>query len=455
MIRFATLITLFAAAPLFGQTKEVVEEMDALLARQRIAERIAVRHAEERTEDIEVLRRLLNKAFGFDHVTSQLAEPLQPYMMGSTGRLPGGGGGWPSGWPGGQPGGITGFAPQPDWTAKLTAVPIGKHVSQAVGPFDGVYLKGSGVVFTLRVPKEEMQFGHGLSVGSADKNLGLGSTCNGCHNEAKAAHKGVDPAVVNDCTKCHMSGTVTSATLKPVSDWDRIRADVRGEKLPDVKPVAIDPKKPRAVMCKPGDLRELLTAQLHAHAKNVRNLDKNDWVWVVVTFDEVPGAKASQTLASTTKTSFSEVELQAVTLGELHLKQGKYKESLESFEKGLARFLVPGRSRFIPFAGVSEAESRKSMQEHLTFLRTAHQSLAKAALQLGDVDKAKRSLDFLAGFRIELGDAKDAAPAKPQLPAKLVLAVAKSDIDRNPKLEEFRKGAHVELVGFPKEPEKK
>ena len=116
MIRIAVLAALFAAAPLLGQTKEVIEEVEGLLAQQRIA----LRHAEERTEDIEVLRRLLNKAFGFDHVTSQLPEPPQPYMMGSTAKPLFGGE-----WLGEQPGGKTGFAPQLDWTTKLTAVPVG------------------------------------------------------------------------------------------------------------------------------------------------------------------------------------------------------------------------------------------------------------------------------------------------------------------------------------------
>ena len=100
MIRYAVLAALFAAAPLFGQTKEVIEEVEGLLAQQRIA----LRHAEERTEDIEVLRRLLNKAFGFDHVTSQLPEPPQSYSVGSTGKSPfgGGSGGGSFGSPGGN-----------------------------------------------------------------------------------------------------------------------------------------------------------------------------------------------------------------------------------------------------------------------------------------------------------------------------------------------------------------
>ncbi len=449
MIRYAVLAALFAAAPLFGQTKEVIEEVEGLLAQQRIA----LRHVEERSEDIEVLRRLLNKAFGFDHVTSQLPDPPQPYMMGSTAK-PLFGGEWLGEQPpSGQPGGVTGFREDPGWKAKLTAVPVGKHVSQAVGPFDGVYLKGSGVVFTLRVPKEEMQFGHGLCVGSADKNLGLGSTCNGCHNLAKAAHKGVDAAVVNDCAKCHDSGTVTNSMVKPVSDWDRIRADVRGEKPPEVKPVAIDPKKPRAVMCKPGDLRELLTAQLYAHAKNVRNLEKNDWVTVVVTFDEVLGTKASRIPAPTDKPGFTPDELQVLTLADLHLKQGKYAEAAAAYEKGLGRYQNAIGLRHPP--GLPLADAQKAAAELQKSARGMYKSLAIAYLQLNEVEKAKVAIQKADGLIVEYVTA-EAAPAKPTLPAKIVLAVCKSDIDRNPKLDEFRKAVSVELVGFPPpEPAKK
>ena len=303
-----------------------------------------------------------------------------------------------------------------------------------------------------------MQYGHGLCVGSADKNLGLGSTCNTCHNEAKAAHKGVDAAAVNDCAKCHGVGTVTSMAVKPVSEWDRIRADVRGEKLPEVKPVATDPKKPRAVLCKPGDLRELLTAQLHAHAKNVRNLEKNDWVTVVVTFDELPGAKAVPTVVTANEVVFKPDELKSLTLGDLHMKQGKFKEAVEAYEKGLARYKLPMRSQYRPADGEAFADAQKVIDGCLVAIHKAHHSLAKAALELGNADKAKRALDFISDFKITMGERVPAGTekAKPHLPAKIVLAVCKSDIDRNPKLDEFRKAMSVELVGFPlPEPAKK
>lgn len=455
MTRFAALVALFAAAPLFGQTKEVVEEVDALLAQQRIA----LRHAEERNEDIEVLRRLLNKTFGFDNVTAQLVEPVQPFMGSTAVPLapPFGGGAKPagdSGWrPGYQPPGFDTQSGGSLLLSSLSPIPVGKRVSQAVGPFDGVYLKGSGVVFTVRVPKEEMIHTNApVCVGSIEKNLGVGSSCNTCHNELKAGHKGADAAAVNDCQKCH-STDVTSQIAKPVSDWDRIRADVRGEKLPSAAPsVAADPKKPRAVMCKPGDLRDLIVAQLHAHARNVRHLDKNDWFTVVVTFDEVPGAKVSRIPAPTEKPGFTPDELQSLTLGDLHLKQGKFKDAAEAYEKGLSRFQQPVGIRF-PLT-VPAADARKALAELEQSVRGTYKALATAYLQMNELDKAKTALDKATTLKLELATA-GVEKARPALPAKLVLAVAKSDLDRNPPLAELRKGAHIETTGFPAEPAKK
>lgn len=461
MTRLTVLAALLSAAPLFGQTKEVVEEVNALLEQQRIA----LRHADERNEDIEVLRRLLNKGFGFDHKTSQLAEAVQPYI--STGSSFLGGGGMPpttgfpndigkgGGWPGGQPGGVTGFAPQPGRTGVLN-LPAGKRVSQAVGPFDGVYLKGAGVVFTLRVPREETQFGHGLCVGDVHTHLGLGSTCNGCHTEAKAAHKGVDAVALNDCQKCHDGGSPARNMAKPVSDWDRIRADVRGEKLPEVKAPVADPKKPRAVMCKPGDIRELLAAELFAHAKNVRNLDKNDWVTVVVTFDELPGANAgapSGASKPTSQSGFFAEEVQALTLGDLHMKQGKYKEAAEAYEKGLARYREPVAR--VTFAASTPAEQvKQGIADLERSIRNTYKSLATAYLHLNEIEKAQTAVALAAVLKVEVAAPGGEKP-KPQVPAKIHLAVAKSDIDRVKTLDEFRKSLHLELIGFPDAPPKK
>jgi len=403
VIRPATLIALFAAAPLFAQTKEVVEEVDA-------RQRIAIRHAEERNEDIEVLRRLLNSAFGFDHVTSQLPDPPQGYYVHQT---------------------------------TAVALPVGKRMSQTVGPFDGVYLKGSGVVFTLRVPKEEMQFGHGLCVGSADKQLGLGSSCGKCHADVMAVHQSNAKTA---CASCH-SGTSTVTAPAPLSDWDRVRAAVRGEKPPAVTSSVADAKKPRAVMCKPGDARELIVAQLHAHAKNLRHLDPTDRVTVAVTFDEAPGAKPKFIPTPSDKPGFTPDERQALTLGDLHLKQGKFKEAVAAYEKGLTRYR-DGVIRLTFPPTISAAEVSKVIAETQASVRASYKSLAAAYLQTNELDKARAALERAMTLKVELATA-GAEKAKPRLPAKLVLSVTKADIDRNPKLEELRKAAVIETTGFP------
>ncbi len=429
MTRLAVLCALCATAPLFGQTKEVVEEVDSLVAQAKVAD--------ERNEDIEVLRRLLNQTFGFDHATSQLPELMQPYTSGNTAQslFHGGAGG-------GAFGGGDGFGSQP-----AVALPLGKRVSQAVGPFDAVYLKGGGVVFTLRVPKEEMQFGHGLCVGSIDKQLGLGTSCNKCHQFAHMGHAdGRIPQA--KCATCHSD---TKKFADAGTEWDRIRADVRGEKPPPTttgKPTIVVP----APMCMPGDLRELIVAQLHAHAKHLRHLEPTDRVTVVITFDEVPVARRYRPVSPSDKPGFTADELQALTLGDLHLKQGKPAEAVAAYEKGLARYRdAVIRLTFPPT--VSAAEVPKVIAETQKNVRGLFKSLATAHLQTNDLDKAKAALDLATSLTVELATA-GAENAKPRLPAKIVLAVGKSDIDRGVKRDEFRKAVSVDTPGVPP-PEKK
>ena len=113
----------------------------------------------ERSEDVEVLRRILNKSLGLPDkatATQQNWVPAQPSGFGGFGGgIQGGGfGGGISGF-GGQPGGFGGhgFGGTAQPLLNLNSNPF--IVTQpTVGPFDGVYLAGHGVAFTLKVPEQ-------------------------------------------------------------------------------------------------------------------------------------------------------------------------------------------------------------------------------------------------------------------------------------------------------------
>ena len=438
MRRTFTLMLIFGGAATGGaQTPEMIAEVEARVVKERQA------------VDVEVLRRLLNRQFGFTDKTELQMAPPVPYM--STGTTV------PLNYPHNQP--LAGTFLRPLAGTLSPAL----QVSQPIGPFDGTLMPGGGVVFTLRIPA-----GSDLTLDPKTNAVGFGTSCGKCHtgvapngDDHRVSHKGA--ALEQACAKCHEGGAAKTAGEAPRSDWDRVWREVGVERLDErVKPARPpEPRSARSALCRPGDVAEQVIQVLASNAKNVGNtwpgnlsnkpLAKTDRVTVVVTFDELP-RQASETLAPTGKPGFNADELQALNLGGLHLKQQKYREAAEAFEKGLARY-QDAVIRLAPPAGTESEAYLRAMRESEAAIRGMFQQLALAYLQLGEPDKAKAALGQATGLKLELAAPKPAGHAVPRFPAKLIVSVTKADIDAAKSLEEFRKAVSVERTGFP-EPKK-
>jgi tetratricopeptide (TPR) repeat protein len=403
--RFLLTAVLTAACtlPCAAQTKEVVEEVGAKLTDLRVA----ARHADERNEDVEILRRLLNKSLGFPDRQMYLPDPPVSYLV------------------------------SPSATSGITH---GERVSQAVGPFDGVYLKGAGVVYTLRIPA-----GADLTFDPHTQRVGVNAGCTKCHRgitpNANAHYISFSHSEYRGgCTSCH-SGDLPTTAAKPLTEWEQARLALRGDKPKEPEPVKEG--KPRGVLCDPGSLAEQLTAQLSAHARNVRHLGEKESITVVVTFDDLPGPKAA---GSPAKLGLTPDEVQALTLGDLHLKQGKHAQAVEEYLKGLVRFR--DTVRLSAPANTPYKDVTAALEEMTGGIRAAYKSLAAAYLHLGHLEDAKQALEKATAVRVELGTGSTGDTPKAVGPAKLILSVAKADAAAK-DVAAFKKVLAVERVNFP------
>ncbi len=410
MLRYPLLLLLLPAVA-FAQTPEVVAKVDAKLDAERSA---------QRNEDVEILRRLLNKAAGLpDKASVSVTE--QPVQRTTSGQDAFRGGNAP-------------------------VVMQVSRSSAAVSPFDGVYLPGAGVVFTLHVPGGVPRTLHG-------DRIGLNSACNTCHKQVHepVAFTPSSWSMPNTtCTTCHSSGLPTGEVTLVMSEWDRTKLDVRGEKPKPVEKPKGD--KPKAV-CEPGNLQTLIAGVLAANAKNVRHLGEKEGVSVVITFDELNTVTEPHTAEPATgytlgSKPFNPDEVKALSLGDLHLKQGKHKEACDAYGEALARF---GAKPFkVSAPATFTAEQKKQYADELQKgVRDAMKNYAKALLLADQTERAKEALDMATGF-VVLEVTPISTPAKNTAPAKLILSVSKADIDIAKDAAALKKVVKAERLNFPK-----
>jgi hypothetical protein len=417
--------------------------------------------AAQRNEDVEILRRLLNKAVGLPDRAE--VRPLKAQPGGSTALR-------------------SGITNESDLPATVRAAfilgqPLDSHTTATpVGPFDGVYLPGAGVVFTLHVPA-------GAPTATHAARIGLNSSCSTCHHPQ--VHAAVPAAVsLATCTNCHTDVPKGEPVL---SEWDRVKQAVRGDKpTPAEKPKA---DKPKAAVCEPGSLQSLVAGVLAANAKHVRHLGEKESVTVVVTFDEVApvrrvwkgttyyepvekaeGGKPVKTYEPRTKEEwvdptaaeggdvyalsnkpFTPDEVKKLSLGDLHLKQGKYKDATEAYGEGLSRFWQKPFKVSAP-PNLTAEQKKQYADELQKGVRDAMTSYAKALLMADQPDRAKEALELATGFTAV--EASPPTAAKPTTPAKLILTLSRADAeltkDAAKEVAAFKKLVKVDRVNFPK-----
>ena len=409
----------------------------------------------ERAEDIEVLRRILNRGLGLPDKVTAYPLSLVPHVTasGTTGLASGGA--------------ISGLLSptlnlppaEPGQSERVVVISglfdagqLPAPRASGAGPFDGVYLPGHGVVFTLRVPEL-------LSVilDPPTKASYLAETCRKCHTTEPVSHTVLEPE---------------GKAAAPESEWDRTRRELHGQSIAEQPKVVA--RLTRDQVCDPGTLANQIIAKLQANAGRVRHLAAGEFVTVVVTFDGHAGSpRVRQNFHLTprglaldygvpapsgppSKWGFTPDESRQLTLGDLHLKQGKAKEAAVAYEQGLARYKEPVY-RVAPPQNTTAAQRADLVRELQKGVRDAFAKLAQAYLAAGEVEKAQTALDQARSFKAEL-TASDGSPAGVPVPAKLIISVPVAELtkaDGDPAT--FRRAVKVETVGFPpadKQPKK-
>jgi hypothetical protein len=392
------------------------------------------RQTAERTEDVEILRRILNHSLGLPiHHAASLAPMLMNGMSPGVANLfvPNNGGGWsgPS-------------FPQPALNNQFL---YSAAQTTSVGPFDGVSLPGYGVVYTLRIPDKIS-----LVLDPPAKSVGLAETCRKCHGTEPVSRDALEPA---------------GDKAQPLTEWDRTRQELRGTKQTANQPPAA-PRLTRQQICQPGNMTDRIVEKLWQNMQHVRHLAPTDRVTVAITFDGLTGSsKDRQTLnpptdwqdrlAPTEKKAipdqlgFYPEESKQLTLGDLHLKQGKPKEAVAAYERALARFRHGPDGRFAAPSGFTAAQRGEMAAELQKGVRSAYRHLAQAWLAAGDVEKGQAALNMAQKYTVRLVSAND-RDKRVSVPAKLLISVTRADADKaGNNLLNFRKAVKVEAVGFP------
>jgi hypothetical protein len=421
------------AIPGLPQTPEIQKEVSANLDQQR---------TQERYEQIEILRRLLDQGLrARGHATA----PIHSTAFSPDGKLI-----W----------GATSDGAVRVWDAASGKQLRDPHASLELPALQGVYLKGHGVVYTTTLPAGTL-----MTV---------------------------------------MDGGTTSVE-KPLTEWERVRSEVRGEKQ--------EPKKPKTNP----SLAYLLLKSLADNGKYMTQLPEGESITVAVTLSSMQsctschgnpwsstprlstftgnGGTSTFTGGSSTATftggtggsgtsstgtsgggSSSTTSVannllgdlaerrgaakQLVLLGDLHLKQKKYREATETFLKAneiytkMLEFLRNGPLEFKGNLPLTVSEWELDLLECRT-------KLAQSLLAEGKQDEARKVLADIAAQAQRGAQTDTAKPAeKPVivLPSKLIVSASKKALEAvgsgKMSFEEFRKAATIEYLTFDKGPEK-
>ncbi len=420
----ATLALGLVAAPAVAQTREIQNEVDAKLAaeRARVAEEQVKADRDqatrERYEEIEIMARLLDRGLSRYARVGPLDDRLHSVAFSPDGKLLAGG--------------------THEGTVRLWDVATGRqlaasaHAAPDLSEMQGVYLKGRGIVFTQTIPLHFQK-----PVGGPDK-----------------------PAP------------------QALTEWERVRKELRGEKVESEKPHAEAHTS----------IADAVLKVLADNGKNLTRLPDGESVTVAITLAPMqacakchngpvtgggqvglmgigggtpgalgpggahsPGGSSAAPSAGgggdSTETSTARAEFRKYALmGDLAMKQHDYNQAAEAFKKAMvSRQNLPHESAMD--LEVIEAASK----------------WARALMAQGKNDEAERIVQGIVKITDKLGSAQrpdKAAPGKADvtLPGKLIITVPKTLIDQSSlgkmSFDEFRKSASVEYLTFEKPAEK-
>jgi tetratricopeptide (TPR) repeat protein len=237
------------------------------------------------------------------------------------------------------------------------------------------------------------------------------------------------------------------ANTRALTDWDRMRREVRGQPGQKVENAGAVPRVPNPV--------DLVLETLAANGHHLKQLGDNESVTVAITFRPPRSGSGWPPVVTFNSTNYQgnnwrrkdayfpaqspsgksasparDYEL----LGDLHLRQGKPAEALAAYKKAL--------------------DAKAKGQQAAEICR----KMARAYLALKDDAGARKALDqlgkYLKNTRQEgKANGKPARKTSAHLPAKVVISVSKKLLDQAGQKKitpnQFRKEASVEYLNFP------
>jgi hypothetical protein len=412
MISLPALLVLGAGlcAAQTGQPGKAVESEEPSLVRAELAALDTPAAGErQRYEEIEILARLLDKGMGKlagagPHETlrgSMTSSPDGRWLAGSSmaaspdGRWLAGSG--------------TDFSTTRYWDPR-TGKYLDSHVLLVPSVTQGVYLKGQGIVLTLTLPHHLHRV-----VGGPDKTA-----------------------------------------PKPLTEWERARKELRGEKVEAEKAKERDEVS----------LADAVLRVLADNGKNLTQLPEGESVTVAITLPQAqtggragtftpsgappggvtggpgapPGGTGPGQESSPARADFRKYAL----LGDLALKQNDFAQAADGYRKAVSLH------QNLPRDSATDLEVIEVTTK-----------LARALLAQGKKDEAEKFVQALGKLTSGLGSVQRAgkpAAGEIALPAKLIITVPKKllDVAGSPKygFDEFRKAASVEYLTFDKAAEK-
>lgn len=340
--------------------------------------------------------------------------------------------------------------------------------SQSIVPaVEGVYLRGQGVVYTVTLPAHERV----LLDPHSNQYL-------------SAAF----------CTTCHVDAFKLPAEKAPSPDklpslWEQTRREVKGQPKESPKQPAADAKK--LEVCGPGTIGEAVLRLLADNGKNLALTGKES-VTVVITFRPAAGdstlskyyravssnmgnegssdAKVDPTFTGRVsdtgvvrpaagepavepagndkrepRTNLADSWKQSYeSLGDLHMRQKHYAEAIEAFKRALDQ--------------KPEQKTQEVIRGKLLDALKAQLDIVDAALAQSQETQElrKKLLDsaaaYLKGLEAEFNQESAKQAKKSSLPAKLIISAPKELLDQigqgKVSFEDFKKGASVEYLTF-------
>jgi tetratricopeptide (TPR) repeat protein len=308
----------------------------------------------------------------------------------------------------------------------------------AAATIEGAYLKGHGVTYTLSVNATEQTVYDAVTRG-----LGL----------------------VSVCVKCHLADSVDRFVNPPnpsrappkLSDWEKARREVKGEKT-EPQPSIASSFRMQSI-CAPGNLSEKILKVLAENGHNFKQLPGAENLTVVITFAP-PRVEATESYRKANVPAPLRAAEDHAALGDLHLKQQKFAEAIASYAEAIKQLESGPLTLSFP-ADTNYDRVQQVVEDAQKLLRGSYTKKAQALLASGKTSEAKDALTKAetANVKVNMADVGRAPKVSPNMPAKLLITVAKKALDSHHdgklSLDQLRKEAEVQTINLPAADKKK